>query len=113
MALSSFDKQTVVVLTPLLIEERGQVVEDWSNPVRTPVHGCSAQPGGGGASFENEQALDADYTVYFPPETALPRSFRLELPHADGEFMLAGEPEPWIFGFHTDHIRVRVRRRDG
>lgn len=113
MALSSFDKHTVTVLTPLLIEERGEVVEDWGSPNRQVVQNCSAQPGGGGADYENAQALDADYTVYFPPATVLPRSFRLELPHASGEFIMAGEPEPWIFGFSTDHIRVRVRRRDG
>lgn len=113
MALSSFDRQTVIVLTPILIEERGQVVEDWSSPVRTAVTGCSAQPGGGGADYEHAIALDADFTVYFPPQTALPDRFRVELPHSSGDFVLAGEPEPWIFGFKTDHIRVRVRRRDG
>lgn len=114
MALPSFAKQTIQVLEPLLIEERGEVVEDWSQPVKSPVEDCSVQPGNGDADHERANALIADYTVYLPPETVLPEAFRVELPTTSGQFVLRGEPQPWIFGMRADNIRIRlVRRKDG
>lgn len=113
--LPSFARQTVNVLTPVLIEERGELVEDWSTPAVQVVTGCSVQPGNGGADFENADSLTADYTVYMPPETVLPdESFRVELPTTSGQFILMGEPQPWKFGMRVDNIRIRLeRRRDG
>lgn len=111
--LPSFAKQTVVILTPVLIEERGEVVEDWSSPTRAEVANCSVQPGNGGADHEHADALTADYTVYLPPETVLPADFRVELPTATGQFLLEGEPQPWIFGMRTDNLRIRLKRRAG
>lgn len=114
--LPRFAKQTIVLVTPALIEERGEMVEDWVNSSRDPVELCSVQPGNGDADYEHADSLTADYTIYMPPETALPPSgFRVELPGiADGQFVLQGEPQPWIFGMRTDNIRVRVvRRKDG
>lgn len=113
--LPSFALQTVTILTPALIEERGEVVEDWSDPVVQEISGCSVQPGNGGADFEHADSLTADYTVYLPPETVLPDdSFRVELPTTSGQFVLLGEPQPWKFGMRVDNIRIRLeRRRDG
>lgn len=113
--LPSFARQTVNVLTPVLIEERGEFVEDWSTPAVQVVTGCSVQPGNGGADFEHADSSTADYTVYMPPETVLPdESFRVELPTASGQFILMGEPQPWKFGMRVDNIRIRLeRRRDG
>lgn len=113
--LPRFARQSVNILTPVLIEERGETVEDWSDPVRSTVTGCSVQPGNGGADFEHADSLTADYTVYLPPETVLPvESFRVELSTTSGQFTLMGEPQPWKFGMRVDHLRIRLeRRRDG
>lgn len=111
--LPRFAKQTVVLLEPVLIEERGEMVEDWSNPVRTLLPGCSVQPGSGGADHVHADGLTADYTAYLPPDAVLPEKFRVELPTAAGQFILQGEPAPWIFGLRTDHIQIRLIRRVG
>lgn len=113
--LPRFAKQTIRIVEPSHITERGQVVEDWTDVSYSDVSGCSVQPGGGGADFEHADSLTADYTVYLPPETVLPESsFRVELPTASGQFIIMGEPEVWVFGMRTDNIRIRLkRRRDG
>lgn len=111
--LPSFARQTVALLTPNLIEERGETVEDWSNPNRTEVSGCSVQPGSGDRDFEHADGVTADYTVYLPPDAVVPRRARVELPTTDGQFIILGEPQPWIYGMSTDHVRIRLKRRDG
>ena len=113
MALPRFARQTVHWVIPGSIEERGEQVEDWSTASRVSVAGCSVQPGNGDRDFEHSDGVTADYTVYLPPDAPVHRRGRMELPTTDGEFVLEGEPEPWIFGLSTDHIRVRLRRRDG
>lgn len=111
--LPSFAKQSLSVLMPVLIEERGETVEDWSNPVATVVAGCSIQPGSGDRDFEHADGVTADFTAYLPPTAIVPRRARVELPMTDGQFIILGEPEPWIFGLSTDHVRIRLKRRDG
>lgn len=111
--LPRFAKQTIVLLEPVLIVERGETVEDWAAPLRTPVPGCSVQPGDGDADHVHADGETADYTVYVPPGAALPEKFRVELPTAAGQFTVQGEPAPWIFGLRSDHIQIRLIRRAG
>ncbi len=111
--LPSFARQPVTILTPALIKERGEMVEDWSMPESTTVSGCSVQPGSGDRDFEHANGVTADYTVYLPPDAVVPRRARVGLPTTDGQFTILGEPEPWIFGMSTDHVRIRLKRRDG
>lgn len=111
--LPLFANQTVVVLMPEEIVERGETVESWTVPTRTPIDGCSVQPGNGGRDFEHADGVVADFTVYLPETAMVPRRARVELPVTDGQFVLLGEPEPWIYGLRTDHVRIRLRRRDG
>lgn len=111
--LPSFARQTVNILTPSLIEERGEMVEDWATPESVTVSGCSVQPGSGDRDFEHANGVTADYTVYLPPDAVVPRRARVALPTTDGQFIILGEPEPWIFGLSTDHVRIRLKRRDG
>ena len=113
MALPHFARQSVTIVTPGTIIERGQPVEDWSTPTRTTITGCSIQPGSGERDHENADGVTADYTVYLPPSAVVPRRARVELPTTDGQFVLQGEPEPWIYGLSTDHVRIRLERRDG
>lgn len=113
MTFLSFATQSVVILTPNVIVERGEEVEDWSSPNRSTVSGCSVQPGSGRRDFDHADAVEADFTIYAPPTATIPRRARVELPVTDGQFIILGEPEPWVFGMSTDHIRFRLSRRDG
>lgn len=113
MSFLSFASQAIIVVLPTQIEERGEIVDDWDSPTRETVDGCSVQPGSGRRDFDHADAVEADFTVYAPPTATIPRRARIELPVTDGQFIILGEPEPWIYGMSTDHIRFRLSRRDG
>lgn len=106
-------RQSVSILTPGETIDRGREVEDWSNPARTVVSGCSVQPGSGGRDHEHADGVIADFTVYLPPETEVDPRARFEVPQVPGQFIQEGEPERWLMGHRLDHVRVRLRRRDG
>lgn len=115
MSFLSFAQQSVTIVTPGVIVERGREVEDWSEAAvsRRTVEGCHVQPGSGSRDFEHSDGVTADFTVYLPPTVSVPRRARIELPVTDGQFILQGEPQAWIYGLSTDHVQIRLRRRDG
>lgn len=108
-----FASKSITELTPTLIEERGEMVEDWSTPIRRTIKRCSIQPGEGDRDFEHADGVTANYTVFMPAGTVVDRRARFEIPTTDGQFLLLGEPEVWDTGLATDHVRLRLRRRDG
>lgn len=106
-------RQSVAILSPGVTVDRGREVEDWANPDRTVVAGCSVQPGSGGRDHEHADGVVADFTVYLPPDTVVDSRARFEVPQVAGQFLQVGEPERWLMGHNLDHLRVRLRRRDG
>ena len=43
--LPSFATQTITIIRPTFVDERGSLVPDWDNPEKTiKVDGCSVQP---------------------------------------------------------------------
>lgn len=104
----------VIVLTPVMIEERGELVEDWSAPLEIPATGCIAHDGGISADWQHASALEVDRTVYFPPDFELPTMFRVRFPDGPETFNLKGEVKRWIYGMRIDCFAVELeRRRDG
>lgn len=108
-----FGRKSITELTPTLIEERGEIVEDWGTPIRRTIRGCSVQPGEGDRDFERADSVTADYTVFMPARTVVDQRARYELPTTTGQFLSLGPPEVWDTGLTTDHVRLRLRRRDG
>lgn len=105
-------RQSVAILSPGVTVDRGREVEDWTNPDRAVVEGCSVQPGAGERDHEHADGVVADFTVYLPPDTVVDSRARFEVPQVPGQFIQEGEPERWLMGHRLDHVRVRLRRRD-
>lgn len=73
--LPSFASQTVELVEPALVEDRGQQVPDWDAPPAsvTVVPGCSVQPGASAETLDARQGVTVRWTVYAPagiPATA-------------------------------------------
>lgn len=112
MALPSWiPRQSIVVRMPGVRMDRGETFEDWSNPSDATVSPVSIQPGSGARDHENADGVTADYTVYFQPDADVDPRARLVIDGA--EYVQTAAPENWRVGHRLDHLRVRVRRRDG
>lgn len=105
--------QTITELTPGVRIDRGEEFEDWSRPNRRQVKGCSIQPGEGDRDHDRADGVTAAFTVFAPAGARIDPRARIELPGVTGEFILLGEPEVWATGLRNDHVRLRLRRRDG
>lgn len=113
MALPSWARQTVVILAPGVTLDRGEETEDWTNPTRTVVTGCSVQPGQGDRDMSFADGVTAAFTVYLPPEVSVDPRARVEVPGVEGQFLILGEPQQWLGPQRTSHVRIYLRRRDG
>lgn len=72
MSLLSFMKQSVTVVTPQMVDDRGTLVPDWSVPgVETVVEGCSVQPGASSEVMAARQAVTYRWTVFAPAGTVI------------------------------------------
>lgn len=113
MPLPRFAKQSVVVLTPGVLVERGEPVDDWSPDAvtRTVVSGCSVQPGNGSRDLDHRDGVMAAYTVFAPLGTVINGRHRVELPGiASGQFILLGEPLVHAYGFSVDNVQIALQR---
>lgn len=106
-------RQTITVLTPGTTTDRGVTVEDWTKPTRRTVSGCSIQPGAGDVDWIRATGVVSDFIVYAPAGIQVTAKNRIELPGVAGQFLLEGPPERWEIGLRTDHVRLRLRKRDG
>ncbi|OIH81954.1 hypothetical protein BLJ79_21590 [Arthrobacter sp. UCD-GKA] len=112
--LPNHARTDVVVLTPAMVDERGELVADWSAPLETPAPGCIAHDGGISSDWQHAAALKVDRTVYFPPDQEPPALFRIRFPDSPETFSLKGEVKRWIYGLRIDCFAVELeRRRDG
>ena len=106
-------RKSIHVLTPGIVMDRGKPVEDWTKPTRRTVSGCSIQPGAGDVDWIRATGVVSDFIVYAPAGTQVTAKNRIELPGVIGQFLLEGPPERWEIGLRTDHVRLRLRKRDG
>ena len=113
--LPNHERCTVTVIEPKVIVERGQLVEDWSNPVERDLEGCIAYPGSVDADWERARALGIDFTALVPSSYSLPNGvFRARIENETGIFILKGDLKRWVYGQRFDATAVEFqRRRDG
>lgn len=113
--LPTHSRHEVTVVEPVVIVERGEQVEDWSDPVLTVREGCIAYPGAVDADWERAQALGIDFTVLVPSSYVLPsENFRVRIEHETGDFILKGDIKRWVYGQRFDAFALELeRRRDG
>lgn len=113
--LPTHERHTVTVVEPVVIVERGEEVEDWSDQILTELAGCIAYPGSVDADWERAQALGIDFTVLVPSSYVLPSgNFRVRIEHESGDFILKGDIKRWVYGQRFDAFALELeRRRDG
>jgi hypothetical protein len=93
--LPSFATQTIEVVEPTMVEERGQLVPDWdAEPASvTPVPGCSVQPGASSEDLAGRSNVIVRWTVYAPPGIPVTAHSRVRY---DGRlYSVDGEPARW------------------
>lgn len=65
--MSSIKRETWVHLSPVMVDDRGTTVPDWSQPVEASVNGCRFQPLAGDELTElGRQGIVERGTLYAP-----------------------------------------------
>lgn len=93
--LPSFATQTIDVVEPALVDDRGRLVPDWDAPPAstTPVPGCSVQPGASSEVLDAREALSVRWTVFAPAGTVLTAYSAVR--YAGVLYQVDGEPQRW------------------
>ncbi|SPT53797.1 Uncharacterised protein [Actinomyces bovis] len=69
MALPSWACDTVTIIRPTIVSERGKDRPDYDAPASTTiVGGCSVQPAGTSENLSGRQSAVARLTLFLPPE---------------------------------------------
>lgn len=93
--LPAWARQSIAVVEPALVDDRGTMVPDWSaTPVsEVTVPGCSVQPGASAEVLEARQGVSVRWTVYAPASVAL--SAHSAVRYAGRLYDVDGEPQRW------------------
>lgn len=111
--MSELMTQWVDVLVPGVTVDRGREVPDWANSTVTRLAPASVQPGTGERDHEHADGVTADYTVFLPSTFSVDPRARVRIPFEEGDFLQVEPPQKWLVGSDLDHLRLRLRRRDG
>lgn len=101
--------ETVTVVEPVIVEDRGTSLPDWSqDPASsTEVTGCSVQPGSSSEDLNGRLNVDVQWTVWMPPGTSIG-------PHSGvivrgTRYSVNGQPKSWnVASMGLDHIVVEL-----
>lgn len=69
--LPSWARDTITVIRPKWVTERGKRIPDYERGERIQVDGCSVQPAGTEETLAGRQASTVRLTVYAPPGTLI------------------------------------------
>jgi hypothetical protein len=70
--LPSFAKETVTIVRPSWVDERGKQIPDYENPAETvTLANCSVQPGATSEVLEGRQNSTIRFSLYAPPGTVI------------------------------------------
>lgn len=112
--LPSFATQTVDVVRPVYISDRGTQVPDWSAPLVSDVSvsGCSVQPGASEEALLGRQGSTVRWTVFMPPGVTI--SAYDGVRHNSVIYQVDGEPKVWPSPTGgLSHIEVLLIDRKG
>lgn len=89
----SFFTQEVTRLRPVLVDVRGTVVPDWSNPDILKITGCNVQQSGTSLDQQGRFAVMDGLTLYAPPGSDIQAGDRIKY---DGKtYTIDGDPREW------------------
>lgn len=115
MAVPSFARDAVTVVRPGVKEIRGTQVQDWTNPTRIPLAGCSVQPANAGQTQVDEarvNRVEADIVIYAPPGADVKAGDRVEW--NDDTWQVVGVPQAWASPTgRVSHTLVEAARWGG
>lgn len=91
--LPSFATDTLTVLEPVLVDDRGTLTPDWTQPpTETTITGCSVQPAGSDET-DSRQNVAVRLTVYMPPGSPVTAWSRIR--YQGGDYHVDGHPDVW------------------
>lgn len=92
--LPSWATQTITVVEPTLIDDRGTQVADYDDPAsETDITGCSVQPGASAEVLAARQGVSIRWTVYAPPSVAVTAHSAVR--YEGNLYDVDGEPQRW------------------
>jgi len=111
--LPSFCRDVVTVKRAQMVDKRGSIVADWSNPQTFDVSGCSVQPQDTVRDFDGrELSVSQSWVLYAPTGSDLEAGDRVEW--QDTTFEISGAPMPWTSPTgRVSHIWARLEEWSG
>lgn len=92
----SFATQSITIVRPTMIDDRGTPVPDYDNPASTQViENCSVQPGSPASSeaLTARQGVTVKWTVYAPPRLTIDAHDAVE--YEGVRYSVDGDPAHW------------------
>ena len=94
MSVPFWARQTVTVVEPTLVDDRGTMVADYTVPAsEVDVPGCSVQPGASAEVLAARQGVSVRWTVYAPSSVVV--TARSAVRYAGTLYQVDGEPQRW------------------
>lgn len=105
-------KTITVQRAPLVTNDYGDQVRDWSNPVETVVKGCDVQPGTTQEYLINRDQVTVAWTVYAPPGTDVTEYDRVVFNGTAYE--VDGHPAQWdSYSGRQDYVEIILKDWNG
>lgn len=105
-------RQSVTVLTPSWVSDRGRLVADFTAPTSTVYDGCSVQPMAGEELHDERQGAVSRMRLIGPSTMALTHHDRVV--HDSLTYDVEGPPQHWPSPTGSlDHVEATLRRVDG
>jgi len=101
--------ETLVVLTPTWVDDRGTQVADYANARASTVKWCSMQPVQSTEPVDGRQAVVSRYVARMPEGTRIASFSRVQ--HRGVAYDVDGEPQRW--GAPIPHVKVSLVERRG
>lgn len=98
----SFKNQTIVILKPNYVTERGDSIEDWTSPTRINQSGCRVQPrvrdevyfsGTNDSGGVSRNAVVRAFVVFAPYDTPVTEYDKVE--YEGRQYSVEGSVRPW------------------
>jgi len=109
----SFKNQTVTVIRPAYIAERGNQVPDWTGATEHAVSGCRVQPAPGAEEQSTTRdAIVARWVLFAPAGADIESRDRIR--HSGVVYDIDGDLRPWSSPTGAlAHLEADLRRVDG
>lgn len=89
----SFKNQTITVIRPAWIVDRGDLVPDWDNATEHQISGCRVQPAAGDEVHGNRDAIANRWHLYAPPNADIDSLDRVR--HQGVTYEVEGDIRRW------------------